>query len=122
MHARVKGARRPLFESAARPNFFRPPLCAWAPPAARIRISFLLSSFVLEEISGRLLDREKKRRLTPHLFSCKSGLFVATFNMGHFCAAGALFSFVLTYISFEIALGAVLCHCGLAAREKTPRP
>ena len=72
MHARVKGARRPLFESAARPIFFRPPLGAWAPPAARIRISFLFSSFDQEEFSGRFLDREKKCRLTLLLLPSKS--------------------------------------------------
>ncbi len=88
----------------------------------RFSITFILRSFAIEEFSRGLLDREKKCWLPPPFFSCKSGPFVATFNMGHFCAAGALFLFVLPYISFELALGAVLWHCGPAAREKTPRP
>ena len=88
----------------------------------RFSIAFILRLFAIEEFSRGLLDREKKCRLTPPFFSCKSGLFVATFNMGHFCAAGALFSFFLPYISFSIALGAVLWPSGPAAREKTPRP
>lgn len=40
--------------------------------------------------------------------------------MGQFCAAGALFLYVLPKGALDIALGAVLCYRGPIDREITP--